>query len=102
MSMMAPMVFAPCLESFYVQCCDNEAARRALIKGVGTHQPLNCLIAARWTWRNRNGLARRIEQVPTKANVADPISRFEDVPGFRRDWPYLPVPAEKLGSVVFV
>ena len=56
-SMMAPIVFAPCLENFYVQCCDNEAARHALIKGVGKHQPLNCLIAARWTWHNRKGLA---------------------------------------------
>ena len=48
-SMMAPIVFAPCLETFYVQCCDNEAARHALIKGVGKHQPLNCLIDAHWT-----------------------------------------------------
>ena len=73
-SMMAPIVFAPCLDTFYVQCCDNEAARHALIKGVGKHQPLNFLLAAHWTWHNRKGLAHRIERLPTKSNVADPIS----------------------------
>ncbi|OLP84935.1 hypothetical protein AK812_SmicGene34138 [Symbiodinium microadriaticum] len=45
---LAPMIFEPWLGTFYVQCCDNEASRHALIKGVGKHQPLNCFTAAHW------------------------------------------------------
>ena len=29
------LIFEPWLDSFYVQCCDNEASRHALLKGVG-------------------------------------------------------------------
>ena len=79
-ALLAPLVFEPLLGDFYVQCCDNEAARHAIIKGVGKHQPLNALISAHWTWHNRRGIAHRLERVPTKANISDPISRFEDLP----------------------
>ena len=65
---------------FYIQCCDNETARYAVIRGVGKHQPLNALISAHSTWRNRRGIARRLERVPTKANISDPVSRFEALP----------------------
>ncbi|CAE7242575.1 unnamed protein product, partial [Symbiodinium sp. KB8] len=44
-AILAPVIFEPWLDHFYVQCCDNEASRHALIKGVGKHQPLNCLIS---------------------------------------------------------
>ena len=66
-AILAPVIFEPWLGSFYVQCWDNEASRHALIKGVGNHQPLNCLIAAHWTWHNGRGIAHRLERVPTKA-----------------------------------
>ena len=75
-----PLIFEPLLGDFYIQCCDNEAARHAIIKGVGKHQPLNALISAHWTWHNRRGIAHRLERVPTKANISDPISRFEALP----------------------
>ena len=78
-AILAPLIFEPWLDSFYVQCCDNEASRHALLKGVGKHQPLNCLIAAHWTWHNRRSLAHRLERVPTKENISDGISRFEHV-----------------------
>ena len=77
-AILAPLIFEPWLGSFYRQCCDNEASRHALIKGVGKHQPLN--IAAHWTWHNRKGIAHRLERVPTKANISDGLSRFEDIP----------------------
>ena len=70
-AIIAPIVCEPILGDFYIQCCDNEAARHALIKGVGKHQPLNCLISAHWTWHNRRGIAHRIERVPTKANLSE-------------------------------
>ena len=79
-AIIAPLVCEPIFGSFYIQCCDHEAARHALIKEVGKHQPLNCLISAHWTWHNRRGIAHRIERVPTKANLSDPISRFEALP----------------------
>ena len=69
-AILAPMICEPFLiGTFYVQCCDNEASRHVLINGVGKHQPLNCLIAAHWTWHNRRGLAHRLERVPTKATT---------------------------------
>ncbi|CAE7242237.1 unnamed protein product [Symbiodinium pilosum] len=34
-AIIAPIVCEPILGDFYIQCCDNEAARHALIKGVG-------------------------------------------------------------------
>ena len=79
-AIIAPLVCEPILGDFYIQCCDNKAARHALIRGVGKHQPLNCLISAHWTWHNRRGIAHRIERVPTKANLSDPSSRFEPPP----------------------
>ena len=48
------------LDYFYIQSCDNETSRHALIKGVGKHQPLHCLVAAHCTWHNRQGLSHRL------------------------------------------
>ena len=76
----ALLIFEPLLGDFYIQCCDNEAARHAIIKGVGKHQPLNALISAHCNWHNRRGNAHRLERVPTKVNISDPISRFEPLP----------------------
>ena len=70
-------------------------AQHALIKGVGQHQPLNCLISAHWTWHNRRGIAHRIERVPTEANLSDPISRFEDLPSGPL-WSYINIPEEAI------
>ena len=89
------MIFEPWLDNFYIQCCDNEASRHALIKGVGKHQPLNCLIAAHWTWHNRRGIAHRLERVPTKANIADALSRSEEIPEATQ-WHLLQIPLSSL------
>ena len=79
-AIIARLICEPLLGKFYVPCCDNEAARHVLIKGVGKHQPLNCVISAHWTWHNRTGIAHQIERVPTKAKISDPVSRFETLP----------------------
>ena len=73
----------------------NEASRHALIKGVDKHQPLNCLIAARWIWHHRRGIAHRLERVPTKANISGGLSRFEDLPE-ATEWHRLVLPLEAL------
>ena len=96
-AILTSLIFEPWLDSFYVQCCDNEASRHALLKGVGKHQPLNCLIAAHWTWHNRRSLAHRLERVPTKANISDGISRFEHVEE-ATDWVKLDLPLQALTS----
>ena len=103
-AILAPMIFEPWLGTLYVQCCDNEASRHALIKGVGKHQPLNCLIAAHWTWHNRRGIAHRLERAPTKANISDALSRFEEVPEATQ-WHCLQIPlaalTHRIGDIEF-
>ena len=94
-AILAPVIFEPWLGHFYVQCCDNEASRHTLIKGVGKHQPLNCLISAHWTWHNRRGIAHRLERVPTKANISDALSRFEGIPEAQL-WHQIRIPASSL------
>ena len=94
-AILAPVIFEPWLDHFYVQCCDNEASRHALIKGVGKHQPLNCLISAHWTWHNRRGIAHRLERVPTKANISDALSRFEGIPEAQL-WHQIQIPVSSL------
>ena len=94
-AILAPVIFEPWLDQFYVQCCDNEASRHALIKGVGKHQPLNCLISAHWTWHNRRGIAHRLERVPTKANISDALSRFEGIPEAQQ-WHQIQIPLSSL------
>ena len=94
-AILAPVIFEPWLDHFYVQCCDNEASRHALIKGVGKHQPLNCLISAHWTWHNRRGIAHRLERVPTKANISDALSRFEGIPEAQM-WHQIQIPLSSL------
>ena len=94
-AILAPVIFEPWLDRFYVQCCDNEASRHALIKGVGKHQPLNCLVSAHWTWHNRRGIAHRLERVPTKANISDALSRFEGIPEAQM-WHQISIPLPSL------
>ena len=80
-SIMAPLIFAPCLDSFYAHYCDNEAARHARIRGVGKNQPLNCLIAAHWTWHNRTGIShasRECQQRPTWLIRLIDLKTFQD------------------------
>ena len=63
-AMLAPVICEPWPDDFYIHCCDSQASRHALIKGlkgVCKHQPLNCMVAAHYTWHNRRGIAHRFE-----------------------------------------
>ena len=74
-AVIAPVLFHPILTKPYIQLCDNEASKHAIIKGTGRHQPLNNIIGAHWTWHNRYQLHQILDRVPSKANIADPFSR---------------------------
>ena len=45
-AVIAPVLFHPILTRPYIQLCDNEASKHAIIKGTGKHQPLNNIIGA--------------------------------------------------------
>ena len=74
-AIIAPVLFQPLLTRPYIQLCENEASKQAILKGTGKHQPLNNTIGSRWTWNNRCQLHQIPDRVPSKANIADPFSR---------------------------
>lgn len=67
-----PILIKPLLTPTYIQLCDNDAATHAIIKGSGSHAPLNDLLGSHWTWHNRHCLRQILHRVPTHANIADP------------------------------
>ena len=78
------MIFEPWLDSFYVQCCDNEASRHALLKGVGEHQP-------------HIGHGTTAEALRNQSQHLRGISRFEHVEE-AADWVKLDLPLQALTS----
>lgn len=70
-AIIAPVLFRPLLTKPYIQLCDNEVSKHAILKG----QPLNNIIGSHWTWHNRCQLHQILDRVPSKANIADPFSR---------------------------
>ena len=84
-ALIAPVIFRPWLTSTYL----HEAAKHAVRRGVGKHQPLNCLLGARWTWHNR----QRIARVPA---LADPFSRHDMSLAHEHGWRILQPPMHAL------
>ena len=76
-AIIAPVLFQPLLTPQYAQLCDNEAAKMAIIKGTGKHQPMNNLLGSHWAWHNRHQITPHMFRVPSKANIADPFSRMD-------------------------
>ena len=74
-AIITPVLVQPLLTPTYIQLRDNDPATYAIIKGSGKHMPLNNLLGAHWTWRNRHSLKQNLHGVPTHANIADPFSR---------------------------
>ena len=91
-AVLAPVLFQPLLTTPYIQLCDNEASKHAIIKGTGKHQPLNNIIGAHWTWHNRCQLHQILDRVPSKANIADPFSRGDFSIANERGWRILRTP----------
>ena len=95
-ALIAPVIFRPWITDTYLQLCDNEAAKHAIRRGVGKHQPLNCLLGAHWTWHNRQQLQLHIARVPTHANIADPFSRHDMSLASKHHWQILEPPMHAL------
>ena len=91
-----PILVKPSLTSTYIQLCDNDAATHAIIKGSGSHTPLNNLLGSHWTWHNRHCLRQILKRVPTHANIADPFSRGDFSIAHQLQWPILEPPTTRL------
>ena len=95
-AIITPILIKPLLTSTYIQLCDNDAATHAIIKGSGSHAPLNNLIGSHWTWHNRSCLRQILHRVPTHANIADPFSRGDFSISTQLHWPVLEPPTNRL------
>ena len=80
-AILAPSIFEPWLGCFYIQCCDKEASRHALIKGVGKHQPLNCLIASPSDLAQSSG---NISSARMRADRGECLRCPQSIPRYRR------------------
>ena len=95
-AIITPILVAPLLTSTYVQLCDNDAATHAIIKGSGSHTPLNNLLGSHWTWHNRRCIRQILRRAPTHANIADPFSRGDFSIATQLQWPVLEPPTTRL------
>ena len=95
-AVIAPVLFQPILTKPYIQLCDNEASKHAILKGTGKHQPLNNIIGAHWTWHNRYQLHQILDRVPSKANIADPFSRGDFDIAHKHEWKILRTPHKEI------
>ena len=95
-AIITPILVKPLLTPTYIQLCDNDAATHAIIKGSGSHAPLNNLLGSHWTWHNRHCLRQILRRVPTHANIADPFSREDFTIAEHLQWPILEPPTSRL------
>ena len=95
-AIITPILVKPLLTPTYIQLCDNDAATHAIIKGSGSHTPLNNLLGSHWTWHNRQCLRQILRRVPTHANIADPFSREDFTIADQLQWPILEPPTSRL------
>ncbi len=95
-AIITPILVKPLLTPTYIQLCDSDAATHAIIKGSGSHAPLNNLLGSHWTWRNRHCLRQSLRRVPTHANTADPFSREDFTIAEQLHWPILEPPTSRL------
>lgn len=91
-AVIAPVLFQPLLTRPYIQLCDNEASKHAMLKGTGKHQPLNNIIGTHWTWHNRCQLHQVLDRVPSKANIADPFGRGDFSIANKHGWRIVKTP----------
>ena len=71
------------VSQFVVMFCDNEAAKTALLKGRGNNDYVDAMVAWFWSVAAKMGLSVWLERVPSKANLADPVSRGKDLSAMR-------------------
>ena len=78
--------FAKLMPPTIVAFIDNTAGQAALTKGYGKDAAVNGMISAFWTLAARRGWFVEFERVPSKANVADAVSRDDFTRARREGW----------------
>ena len=78
--------FAQLMPPTVVAFIDNTAGQAALTKGYGKDAAINGMISAFWNLAARQGWFVEFERVPSKANVADAVSRDDFSRARREGW----------------
>ena len=78
--------FAQLMPPTVVAFIDNTAGQAALTKGYGKDPAINGMISAFWNLAARRGWFVEFERVPSKANVADAVSRDDFSRARREGW----------------
>ena len=73
--LVAFVTFGAKLPTAIIAFIDNTAGQAALTKGYGKDGAVNGMIAAFWSLAAHQGWLVEFERVPSKANVADAVSR---------------------------
>ena len=73
--LIAFVTFGARLPAAIVAFIDNTAGQAALTKGYGKDGAVNGMIAAFWSMAAHQGGLVECERVPSKANVADAVSK---------------------------
>ena len=83
--------FSPELGPFFLSFCDNTGSHFSLIKGMSKDPEVNALVGIYWAVSGILGVDPWIEVVPTKAQLADAVSRQDVSEATLLGWKYVPM-----------
>ena len=92
--------FATHLPGAVTAFIDNTAGQAALSKGYGKDPAMNGLLAAFWALAARQGTMVDFRRVPSKANVADAVSRDDFDRARREGWTRVHIPASAIMHIL--
>ena len=92
--MVAFVAFSSQLPGAVTAFIDNTAGQAALTKGYGS------LLAAFWAMAAKQGTSVQFRQVPSKANVADAVSRDDFSHARREGWIRVQTPASEIMHIL--
>ena len=75
----------------YISFCDNMGSHFSLIKGMSRDPEVNALVGLFWAASGILGVDPWIEYVPTKAQLADAVSRQDVSEANALGWHYVPM-----------
>ena len=82
---------SPELGTFFMSCCDNTSSHFSLAKGMSRDPEVNALVGIYWAASGILGVDPWIEVVPTKAQLADAVSRQDEAEARQLGWVYVPM-----------
>ncbi|OLP83053.1 hypothetical protein AK812_SmicGene36237 [Symbiodinium microadriaticum] len=92
--------FATHLPGAVTAFIDNTAGQAALSKGYGKDPAMNGMLAAFWALAARRGTMLDFRRVPSKANVADAVSRDDFGRAWREGWTRVHIPASPIMHIL--